>query len=193
MTETAELTPEAPAETPAAEASTEKTKVQKEREAHGPESACQLIGHLGVPRKGVEHAVYQEPRKRDDDSETLGMVWGTIAVNNGEGFDPSWLFYNIFPVVGENGERPSREQMEELAQSLSKGKRVRLQGPLQIRQGAGHTVTIDGEEVTIRDTSATVKLFWDGTAVPYDEKGARPITFLPRIGSDEGNTPDLGF
>jgi hypothetical protein len=187
----APVTEAAPAVATPAEAP---SKVQLERKKHGPESAAQLIGHLGIPKKdsGHEHAIYEAPRAREGGEPTKGHIWGTLAVNRGEGFDPSWVFYNVYPVENEAGVRPSQEQMLALAETLSKGRRVKMQGPIEVRQGASYEVTVDGNTRNIRDTSVTIKLFWDGTPCPDDAEGSRPITFLPRIGNDNAG-PDLGF
>jgi len=205
MTETAtetqnETTTAAPA------ASEGQSKVQRERGIHGPESAVQLIGHLGKPKADVSAAIYVEPREKSDGNMSHGYVWTTLAVNRGEGFPPSWLFLNIYPTANEAGERPSPEDMQALAAQLTSGRRVKVQGPLEIRDNGSYEVTgDDGSPKTIRDTSVTVKLFYKGSSDcvtdegvdanknnPANGAGARPITFLPRIGNDSAG-PDLGF
>jgi len=171
------------------------SKAQLERKKHGSESAAQLIGHLGTPKKDVRKAVLVPAQEREDGTSRQPYIWTTLAVNKGKDFDPSWLFINIYGTANDDGMRPSVEDMQAMADLLATGQRVKCQGPIEVRQGD----LFDTPEGQKRDQSTTIKLFMAPEDVAHvldadnlDAAGRRPLTLLPRIGNDNAG-PDVGF
>lgn len=178
--------------------SAELTKWEAERKLHGPVNTAQQIGHAVRSAEFVAG----EDGKRDS-------VWFTIAISRGEDYEDSFYRVNIYGVTkgqdGDESTRPSSEDMQNLAEQITVGQRLKLQGmidavPFRASQkfaDLAALLDVDPEDQdAVKAVPALNAAYWsanpqivlfvntDDLPVPHNKEGRRPITLLPKVGED---------
>lgn len=185
-------------------------KWDHERKTFGPISGCSLIGHLGAD------AVFHPAEQRPDGSMTKPRVSGRVAVSRGENYDSSWFSFNVYGGTNANGDdssRPTDDQLQELASSLSKSQRVRIQGVMEFLKTSEDNYTAACEAINVAPNSDEARkipwlrsLFFGGTArvtmfVTSDQIASisnkdgkrQPITLLDPIGDSNQSDDRLPY